>query len=680
MKLSMCTILKNEGQTIYRCLDSMKTFVDEWIIGIDDTTNDNTKEEVKKFFTDNKLPCNIYYDQTSEDVNNIVYEYKWQNDFSKARNEGMDKATGDYILIIDGHEFFPEEWYNISEGRSFPCIKCLEEIIKRFDNDYPAGMDEIFVQLYQQPFTGNVPSNYFLQPRIYRNDPKLRFGRAAHNTIMNSDSEKRLNLIEVILIHDAPESNRKERHTQRIEMNIKALHEDLKRNPKDTRAMFYLGNTFMEDKKFDDAIKAYDDYMANRKDDNSEKYQVLIHRALCYKEKQMHDDAKISCHYAIKTDPSRRDAYCILGDICLIQKKWDEALIYYNQALMLRPLATPMFSHGAVYTWLPHINMATAYEELKDNQKAILHLTGALNYVKNQAWKDKIKKLKGYKKNIYIVDSIGSFTSEFSKHLKNKGYEVITTKEYSRQIAEWADYIWQEWADNNAIMSSKHGKKTTIRFIGYEAYSNGEILNNINFGDTKVIFIAKHIQNMMKQYVNGNGTVIQVGVNCHNFSIRDTKRNTKNIGYAGYINEKKNPELLYRIIKANPEYIFNLRCDWQSAFWKRRFEQADFKNIVYHGRYDNLADFWNQMSITLSTSIIESFSYNIAEGMACGCKPYIYNWEGAEDIWGKQWIFDDMPEFTENITDAERYLYRQYVIEKYENKNQMNQMEKVLIS
>ena len=51
-KLSVCLVLKNEGETIYRTLDSCKLFVDEYVIGIDDKCSDNTSDEVTRFFDD----------------------------------------------------------------------------------------------------------------------------------------------------------------------------------------------------------------------------------------------------------------------------------------------------------------------------------------------------------------------------------------------------------------------------------------------------------------------------------------------------------------------------------------------------------------------------------------------------------------------------------------------------
>ena len=176
--------------------------------------------------------------------------------------------------------------------------------------------------------------------------------------------------------------------------------------------------------------------------------------------------------------------------------------------------------------------------------------------------------------------------------------------------------------------------------------------------------------------LNGQASLIPNGVDLEKYYIKSKKRDLKNIGYAGLMNEKKNPGLLLQIIKRNPDKTFHLRIDWQSPFWEEEYKRDDLKNVVYHGRYDNLADFWNQMSSVLSTSIIESFSFNIAEAMACGCKPYIYNWMGAKEIWHEQFIFEEFPEFGDHV---DRAYYREYIKDNYPLNRSLEDMEKVMI-
>jgi glycosyltransferase involved in cell wall biosynthesis len=654
MKISLCMVLRDEGKTIERCLTSLKGLVDEWIIGIDKQTIDNTRDVVNKFFTDNPI------------LEKNIYEYEWKDSFSKARNEGMDKATGDYILIMDGHEFIPVSFFNITEKREITMDIAWEVMKTSLVNDKP---DVGHFQLYQQPFIGNTPNNFFLQPRIYRNDKDIRFNRDAHNTIINTKLD--VNYPELIIIHDAPEDNRVWRKEQRIRMNTKALQDDIEKNPLDTRAMFYLGNTRMEAEDFSQAVYHFDRYLNTCKVENSEKYQVLLHKAIAHIALKEYTQARDSLSLAIGVDPFRRDAYITLGTLYLDNKEYDKAVAHYSNALRCPVHQSRMFQSGASATWDVHQRIAFAFKELGQREKAVAHFKTALSYLDHEEWKKEVDELTKTKPNLLILDHIGSFTKDIVDRLrKTEKFNLVYLQNYDARMVQWADMIWCEWGDVNALRCAKAvPQKTVIRLIGYEAYTNKEMLTMIDWSKIKkVVFIAKHIQEMVSDIIPlDKGVVIPCGVDLDKFKITKTERDPKNIGYVGLINEKKNPYLLIKIIKANPDKVFHLRADFQSPFWKETFnyELKGHNNVIFYPRLDKIEDFWNNMSYTLSNSIIESFSYNLAEGMACGCIPVVYNWRGAKDLWRAEDIFDDMPTFKE-VTEKDRQEARQYVIDTFD--------------
>ena len=79
--LSVCIIAKNEEKFLPDCIDSIKTVANE-IILVDTGSSDRTVEIAKSY-------------------NCKVFNFPWQNDFSKARNFALEKAQSDWILSID---------------------------------------------------------------------------------------------------------------------------------------------------------------------------------------------------------------------------------------------------------------------------------------------------------------------------------------------------------------------------------------------------------------------------------------------------------------------------------------------------------------------------------------------------------------------------------------------------
>jgi glycosyltransferase involved in cell wall biosynthesis len=82
-------IVKNEAVVLARCLDSAKDIVDEIII-VDTGSIDATKA-IALGYTDK------------------VYDFKWINDFSAARNFAYSKATMDYQFWLDADDVLPEK-------------------------------------------------------------------------------------------------------------------------------------------------------------------------------------------------------------------------------------------------------------------------------------------------------------------------------------------------------------------------------------------------------------------------------------------------------------------------------------------------------------------------------------------------------------------------------------------
>lgn len=90
--ISICVIAKNEEKHIHSFLsyikNSMKTYPHE-IIFVDTGSTDSTKELASQY-------------------TNKVYDFKWINDFSTARNFSLEKATHDWVLILDCDEYITE--------------------------------------------------------------------------------------------------------------------------------------------------------------------------------------------------------------------------------------------------------------------------------------------------------------------------------------------------------------------------------------------------------------------------------------------------------------------------------------------------------------------------------------------------------------------------------------------
>lgn len=147
--ISLCMIVKNEEKNLERCLKSYAPLMDE-IIVVDTGSTDRTKEIASRF-TDK------------------IYDFKWVDDFSAARNFSFGKANCDYIFSADADEVLDEE-----NREQFAILKqVLDEEI------------EIVQMYYGNQFQNGTIYNYDceLRPKLFKRLRNFTWIEPIHETV-----------------------------------------------------------------------------------------------------------------------------------------------------------------------------------------------------------------------------------------------------------------------------------------------------------------------------------------------------------------------------------------------------------------------------------------------------------------------------------------------------------------
>lgn len=244
MKISCPLILKNEGDTVYKALESIHGFVDEYVISIDDKTTDNTREEVERFFKDyNGTPYKIM-------------QHTWEDSFSKARNDLSRKCSNEYLFILDGHE-----WLENKEK--------MNSVKDRTDID---------VFIMEVMLHTDIGDSILTQPRLFKKGYK--YENAAHNVLMFDQTvDKVVKINSATIHHKRSKDLLNNRLEQRSKMNIEDLKE--RREKGDRTANYMLGCEYMALSVWDEAIFYFEEYL--KKDSaKNERYQMMCNLAMCY--------------------------------------------------------------------------------------------------------------------------------------------------------------------------------------------------------------------------------------------------------------------------------------------------------------------------------------------------------------------------------------------------------------
>ena len=155
--LSLCMIVKNEAANLPACLASAAGLADE-IIVVDTGSTDGTQEIARSFGAK-------------------VIQSAWHGDFSRARNESLDAATGSWILWLDADDILLE------------ADKAGLKALARGDaGKEPRGYGLIVKNSRDRGLTGSV----FNQIRVFPNRPDLRFRAPVHEQILPALEEARI--------------------------------------------------------------------------------------------------------------------------------------------------------------------------------------------------------------------------------------------------------------------------------------------------------------------------------------------------------------------------------------------------------------------------------------------------------------------------------------------------------
>lgn len=220
--LSVCMIVKNEEDILTRCLNSIKELADEIII-VDTGSMDNTKE-IAHQFTDK------------------IYDFKWCDDFSIARNESLKYAEGRWILVLDADEYLSVN--QLAEWRTF------------LDTEVPSKnvAYSIIVVNHDGANKGITTAPI---TRLFPNHMGIRFMNPIHEQLTNETGEllnKRLSLTIEHTGYQEQTVLEKNKHKRNMDI-FRRMHKNGEMSAYD---YFTMGNQYVFAKDEDKALECYE--------------------------------------------------------------------------------------------------------------------------------------------------------------------------------------------------------------------------------------------------------------------------------------------------------------------------------------------------------------------------------------------------------------------------------------
>tara|TARA_Y100000034_G_scaffold3294_1_gene3967 strand:+ start:13636 stop:15507 length:1872 start_codon:yes stop_codon:yes gene_type:complete len=398
--LSLCMITKNEEKFLQNCLESVQKIVDEIII-IDTGSKDKTKEIAKKYGAE-------------------VYDFKWNENFSDARNKSLKYSKSDWVLFLDADE-------TLSENEALKIKQLINQ-----ENEI------IGYSLITKKFTNNFSQENF----YYENN----------NNYLGASLTKKIRLF---------------KNNQNIQFNgeiYELVDKSIKKINGKVEGKKIFINNFSEEKEKSaefkkEKIEKYRELCEKRllKEPNNAK--VFYELAQIYRSEDFLELAKQNLLKAVELNENFLEAHQILGVVYTELKEYDKALEILNKTLKInKNYAETYFLLGVVHSKLQNYQKSAEFIEtgLKLNKNNINALTnlGAV-YEKLGKYDESIKTLN----RSLLLHPLNPRTHY------NMGFAFIKKNDINNTVK----------AFNNAIKLGYKDKDRLIRFI-----ENIKNLNKLN--------------------------------------------------------------------------------------------------------------------------------------------------------------------------------------------------------
>jgi glycosyltransferase involved in cell wall biosynthesis len=338
-------IVKNEEKVLRRCLDSVRGIVDEIII-VDTGSSDNTKE-IAKEYTDK------------------LFDFKWNNNFSEARNYAASKAQGKWILVLDADEYVDPS--NLQQA--------IEEV-KSHNNLY----DIYAVNIVN--FAGKNGENTVQHKhvRIYKNDGTIQFYRAIHEQLKKENGIVNVGLSSLIIYHSGylsqtvKEKNKNERNFPLVQYELNQLTSK-------GFDYFNLGNELKRLGQTKEALDAYIKAYQNKEDILHEWVPFcLCNMVECLISLERYDDALAIIYDAENIYSNTVDFTYYKGHIFLIQNRYDDAREVFEFILQNKEKFNTIIKSSDFRDYFPYKRLGYIYEVKEDYENAVKHYINAINY------------------------------------------------------------------------------------------------------------------------------------------------------------------------------------------------------------------------------------------------------------------------------------------------------------
>lgn len=340
--VSLCMIVRNEEDTLERCLTDLHEIIDEIII-VDTGSTDQTMEIAGRF-TPN------------------VLKFTWIDDFSAARNFSFAKATMDYILWLDADDVLLPE-----DRRKFLKLK----------HTLPPEIDVISMPYHCDVDPNGNAGLVVRRSRMVKRSKDYQWEGVVHEDL--SIKEGAMYDSDVVVTHQ------KDLSQADPDRNLKIYEAHLAKGQSlSLRDTLHYAMELHQHREHEKAVSHYLAVLGMPGTTTDDRIYIYSKLADCYYYLGNRDKERECIYKSFDYDTPRPEFCCRLAYYFVEKNQFSQAAYWYKQALEAPQAKNPWrIQNLASRTWLPHMQLGLCYFNLGDYERSQYHNKMALTYRPN---------------------------------------------------------------------------------------------------------------------------------------------------------------------------------------------------------------------------------------------------------------------------------------------------------
>lgn len=297
-------------------------------------------------------------------------------------------------------------------------------------------------------------------------------------------------------------------------------------------------------------------------------------------------------------------------------------------------------------------------------------------------------------KKIVINGHDFKFIAEFESYLKKLGHDVRRDQwgwgeaksfERSKMLALWSDIIFSEWGLANAAWYSRNISSHQSHYVRVHLQEINEKARkfppniDLNFVE-QILFVSDNVRKTamdMFSWPAEKCSVIHNYVNDDLFNRKKNKTSEFTLAIVGIVPQRKRLDRAIDLLRSlrmvdkrwNLVIKGKLPHDYsfmhaegrkqELVYYEKQYERLEIDHhlrgaVSFVDYTPSLAKWYRDVGYILSPSDFESFHYSIAEGVASGCVPIIWPWEGVIEFYPADWVGRTDKELVEMTIDTSK--------------------------